>query len=190
VSRLVVALGNPGSKYTSTRHNAGWLVLDHLQKKISLNWKNKFKGEYADLSINGDKVIFLKPQTFMNLSGESVVDAAQFFKIEPQNILVIHDELDLPYGTLAFKKGGGHAGHNGLRSIGELMGSLEFMRMRIGIGRPDRGSVSSWVLSPFSTDESAVFETYMDLCCEGLNTYLNNGFEKAASLFSKKNIGV
>lgn len=189
MNRLVVALGNPGSQYASTRHNAGWMVLDRASREYSLNWKNKFKGEYSDYSINGDKVYFLKPHTYMNLSGESVVDAITFFKIKIQDVLVVHDELDLPFGTIAFKKGGGHAGHNGLRSIGELSGSLEFQRLRVGIGRPERGAVSNWVLSPFSTDEKIQLDSFIDLAFDSLNCYVKNGFEKASSQYSKKSIG-
>lgn len=190
MNRLIVALGNPGNQYANTRHNVAWMVFDHYEKSKNLNWKSKFKGELADISDASSKIYFLKPQTFMNLSGESVLEAMQFFKIDKENVMVLHDELDMPYGTIAFKKGGGHAGHNGLRSIGECTGNLDFLRLRIGIGRPDKGSVSNWVLSPFSMDEKAILERYLDLCKEALVTYIEKGFEKASTMYSKKNIGV
>jgi len=151
--QLVVALGNPGQEYSNTRHNVAWLFFDQLQELSRAIWKSKFKGEYTELNIKGEKVYFLKPQTFMNLSGESVQALCAFFKISPEGILVIHDELDLPFGQIHFKKGGGLAGHNGLKSMAAMLGTDQFSRMRVGIGRPVHGSVANWVLSPFSKDE-------------------------------------
>ena len=115
--KLIVALGNPGSEYELTRHNIAWTLVDTHPDISSKMWKNKFKGEYTDFNIGSGKVYALKPQTFMNLSGESVGPLCQFFKIEPEEILVIQDELDLPFGQIHFKKDGGLAGHNGLKSM-------------------------------------------------------------------------
>ena len=182
MNNLIVALGNPGNEYAQTRHNVAWLVLEHLKKSDRLVWKEKFKGIFA---IDAETV-FLKPQTFMNLSGESLIPAAQFFKVTPANILVIHDELDLPYGTIAFKKGGGSAGHNGLKSISQLLGTPDYMRLRVGIGRPSVGTVSNWVLSNFSNDEQIQLDDYLDATARAVELYQTEGYDKAASRYSRK----
>jgi PTH1 family peptidyl-tRNA hydrolase len=188
MDRLIVALGNPGIKYAHTRHNIAWEALDFLPAQENETWKDKFKGQFCSIRDADDKIHFLKPQTFMNLSGESVAPMAKFFKISVENILIIHDELDLPYGSIAFKSGGGLAGHNGLKSSAACLGSQDFKRLRLGIGRPMFSSVSDWVLSGYSSDEAAVFETYMKGVVEALELYMKEGFQKAASKFSKKNI--
>lgn len=182
MKQLVVALGNPGNEYVNTRHNVAWLVLERLKNASSLVWREKFKGHFAT---DGD-AIFLRPQTYMNLSGESVVPAAQFYKVTPKDILVVHDELDLPYGTVAFKRGGGSAGHNGLKSISALLGTPDYARLRVGIGRPKVGSVSSWVLSPFSNDEQIQLLDYLDATARAIELYLSQGYDKAASRYSRK----
>ncbi len=184
--KLIVALGNPGAEYELTRHNVAWILVDTHPAIGSAMWKSKFKGEYTDFNPGSGKVYVLKPQTYMNLSGESVQPLCQFFKIEPQEILVIQDELDLPFGQVHFKKGGGLAGHNGLKSIAKHMGSQDFYRMRIGIGRPDRGSVSSWVLSKFPIEQNTELEIVMQKSNEALNCFLNEGFKKASNLYNKK----
>ena len=126
MSYLIVGLGNPGSKYRDTRHNIGFMSADSFADQENIPWKEKFKAEYGTFSYKGEKGYIVKPMTFMNLSGESVQKAAQFFKVEKENILVLHDELDLPFGTVELKKGGGLAGHNGLKSIAELLGTRDF----------------------------------------------------------------
>lgn len=151
--RLVVGLGNPGREYEETKHNIAWMLFKTYAPLQSANWKTKFKGLYADVEIKGQKVTFLLPQTYMNLSGESVQPLAAFYKIPLNEILVVHDELDIPFGQVHFKMGGGLAGHNGLKSIAQTMGSDQFARMRIGIGRPVHGTVSDWVLGGFSKEQ-------------------------------------
>ena len=188
MSYLIVGLGNPGNKYEDTRHNIGWKALDNLSFHSRLNYKEKFKGFFAKERFAGEEVVFLRPQTFMNLSGESVQACSKFFKIPVENILVVYDELDLPYGTMVFKKGGGLAGHNGLKSIASQMGNQNFLRLRLGIGRPQHGNVASYVLSKFSNDEQAVFERYMEMAAEGIESFIDGGFEKAARNYSKKSI--
>lgn len=185
--KLIVALGNPGIEYELTRHNIAWILVDTHPDISSKIWKQKFKGEYTDFSIAGNKVYVLKPQTYMNLSGESVQPLAQFFKIDVSEILVIQDELDLPFGQIHFKQGGGLAGHNGLKSIAKMMGSSEFYRMRIGIGRPERGSVSSWVLSKFPVSQDTELEIVMSKSNEALNMFLKEGYKKASNTYNKKN---
>lgn len=188
MDRLIVALGNPGIRYAHTRHNIAWEAFDFLDVLDKAVWKSKFKGVYTSINNNDSKVYFLKPETFMNLSGESIAALTKFFKISVDDILIIHDELDLPYGVVGFKSGGGLAGHNGLKSSAACLGSQSFKRLRLGIGRPLFGQVSDWVLSGYSNDEQAVFETYMQGVSKALNLYIENGFQKAASQFSKKDL--
>lgn len=151
--RAVVGLGNPGSRYADTRHNVGFMVTTELARRASASWQSKFKGRYAKVFLGGREVWLLEPETFMNLSGESVQPFAAFFRIAPEEILVVHDELDLPFATLRLKRGGGHGGHNGLRSLVDRLGSRDFARLRVGIGRPQKGDVSGFVLAPFAAQE-------------------------------------
>ncbi len=188
MGRLIVGLGNPGREYENTRHNIGWDAIDKMGVASDLNWQEKFKGLYAATTMSGEKVYFLKPQTFMNLSGESVAPLVKFFKVEISEVLVVHDELDLPFGTIAFKQGGGLAGHNGLKSIAKCLGTQDFRRLRMGIGRPPRGSVSNWVLSTYDKDDTAVLETYLDGSADALELFMKEGFGKAAQKYSKKKI--
>lgn len=183
--KLVVGLGNPGAEYELTRHNIGWLVLDSFKPIDGAFWKSKFKGSYTDKSIGGDKVYFLKPDTFMNLSGESVQPLCQFFKILPSEILVLHDELDLPFGQIQFKKGGGLAGHNGLKSMAQCLGNQDFYRMRIGIGRPVHGSVSNWVLGRFPSEQDTELGIVLEKSADAMNAFLKQGM-KAATKYNKK----
>ena len=184
--KLVVALGNPGPEYELTRHNIGWLLVDSYPPMENVQWKEKFKGIYSDKTLNGNKIYFLKPQTFMNLSGESVQPLAHFFKILPNEILVIHDELDLPFGSVHFKKGGGLAGHNGLKSTAKCLGTQDFLRMRIGIGRPQHGSVSNWVLSNFPKEQDIELGLVLENSAMALDYALKNGLQKAANQYNKK----
>lgn len=148
--RLIVGLGNPGRQYENTRHNAGFLFLDHLASANGVEWSlsGQFQGEVASASFGGNRVLLLKPMTFMNKSGLSVGSLSRYYKIKPDEILVVHDELDLPEGVVKMKRDGGHAGHNGLRDIIAHVGSRDFYRLRIGIGRPvASGNVADYVLS-------------------------------------------
>lgn len=186
MAKAIIGLGNPGNEYTNTRHNIGWLVIDQLSFAGQLIWKQKFKGEYAIEAVKGEKVYFLKPQTYMNLSGESVQPMLSFFKLDIADMLVLHDELDLPFGKIAFKDGGGLAGHNGLKSISNKLNSKNYKRLRLGIDRPKHGDVSSWVLSKFSSDEEITLERYLAGAAEATEDYIQRGFSKAASKFSNK----
>lgn len=161
--RLIVGLGNPGPEYVKTRHNAGFWFIDELawQHKTTLNHENKFFGEVGRASLAGGADLWLqKPATFMNLSGQAVVALAKFYKILPDEILVVHDELDLLPGTARFKQGGGHGGHNGLKDIIAKLGSPNFWRLRLGIGHPgDRNEVANFVLKkPRSEEQTAIDE--------------------------------
>lgn len=184
--KLIVGLGNPGTEYELTRHNIAWTLLDTHSDLANANWKSKFKGEYAEFRVNGEKVYALKPQTYMNLSGESVKPLCDFFKISPKEVLVIQDELDLDFGKVHFKEGGGLAGHNGLKSITQHLGTQDFYRMRLGIGRPDRGSVSNWVLSKFPAAKDTELSIVMEKGNEALEFFLKEGFKKASNTYNKK----
>jgi PTH1 family peptidyl-tRNA hydrolase len=157
---LVVGLGNPGKSYEGNRHNIGFLVVDALAQAGAFPaFREKFAGLWTrgDLA-DGTSAVLLKPQTFMNLSGDSVRAASVFFKAEPREVVVVHDELDLPWREVRRKVGGGHAGHNGVRHVSQALGTRDFARVRVGIGRPGaefRGQVVDWVLSNFDAQERA-----------------------------------
>ncbi|GHV90662.1 peptidyl-tRNA hydrolase [Spirochaetia bacterium] len=193
---LAAFLGNPGREYERNRHNAGRLLAERLPFYGSLNWQKKYKGLYA--AYEGRH--FLMPETYMNLSGESVFAAASFFKIKPEAILVVHDELELPLGTAALKFSGGLGGHNGLRSMKACFGTADFWRLRIGIGRPDsrrpgqgghEGSgegIVDWVLSDFGAAEETVLTPVLDAAAAALAEAFEKGPETLLPEWNKKKI--
>ena len=185
---IVTGLGNPGSTYQWTRHNAGFLFLDRLadQENISIT-KKSFSGFCGEMSFSGHRLILLKPQTFMNLSGLSVMQALQFHKLPIENLIVIHDELDLPFGSVRFKNGGGHSGHNGLRSIIENLGKGDFIRLRIGIGKSLHGDTTSHVLGKIPPDQMEALPRVLDGGIEMFKVMLVEGLLKSMSLFHNKN---
>jgi PTH1 family peptidyl-tRNA hydrolase len=155
---LVVGLGNPGREYARNRHNVGWLVVDELARRHDGSWRSKFNGQLAEIRIDAHKVALLKPETYMNDSGRAVQAAARFFKVDPHSILVVHDEGDFDLGRLQARRGGGLAGHNGLRSIANQLGTPDFLRLRVGVGRPERGDprpLADYVLSDFEPHDDA-----------------------------------
>ena len=163
--KLFVGLGNPGPEYTATRHNAGFWWVDQLARRLNapLALERAYKGRVARASVAGQSVWLLQPQTFMNLSGQSVSALARFFKIAPDEILVAHDELDLPAGEAKLKFGGGHAGHNGLRDIHAQLGTADYWRLRLGVGHPGaRQEVVGWVLQKPPQDEQIAIEQAID----------------------------
>jgi len=164
--KLIVGLGNPGRQYEKTRHNAGFLFLDALAQELGFSWSNesRFKGLFAEGSVASEKIMLLKPSTFMNRSGQSVGKIARYYKLLPEEILVVHDELDFNPGVVKLKQDGGHAGHNGLRDIIAHLGSKEFYRLRIGIGRPAAEKViADFVLSSPSKEEWELLVNAIDL---------------------------
>ena len=153
---LVAGLGNPGREHERDRHNVGWMVVDELARRHSASFRAKFSGRVAEVRIDGRRVALLEPETYMNDSGRSVGAAARFFKVDPPDLLVVHDEVDLELGQLQVRLGGGLAGHNGLRSIAQALGTKEFARLRVGVGRPGRGdrrTIADFVLSPFEVED-------------------------------------
>ncbi len=152
---LVAGLGNPGGQYARTRHNIGWLVVDELAARHGGTFRGKFSGRLSEVRVGELRIALLKPETYMNESGRSIAAAASFFKVPPEAVLIVHDDVDLDEGRLQVRNGGGLAGHNGLRSIVQAMGTQDFQRLRIGVGRPERGDprpVADWVLSAFSPE--------------------------------------
>jgi peptidyl-tRNA hydrolase, PTH1 family len=181
---LVVGLGNPGREYADHRHNVGFMVLDELARvKGAESFRSKFAGQLSRLRLSGDdELLLLKPQTFMNESGRSVGPAAGFFRVPAAQILVVHDELDLAGGEVRLKQGGGHAGHNGLRSIISCLGTPDFGRIRIGIGHPAagwRGDTADWVLAPFEPELAATLPTILKTAVESVLDIATRGFEAA-----------
>lgn len=183
---LLVGLGNPGPKYAPTRHNVGFMVLDELARRLGEPpWRGKFKGQFIKTEVAGRTSALLKPETFMNLSGESVRGAADYFKVKPEQVVIVHDELDLPFGTLRVKQDGGVAGHNGLKSVRVHLGTARFMRLRFGIGRPPDGAtpVDRWVLSPFSALERAQLGDLLPTCLDMIDSLITQGLNPTMNAF-------
>jgi len=154
---LVAGLGNPGREHAQDRHNAGWMAVDELARRHDGSFRSKFSGQLAELRVGEARLALLKPETYMNLSGGPVGAAARFFKVPPEALVVVHDDVDLEPGRLQVRLGGGLAGHNGLRSIAQALGTQEFLRVRIGVGRPGRGDrrdVADFVLARFEPEET------------------------------------
>lgn len=180
--RLIVGLGNPGREYQATRHNVGFWWVDELARNAEFSFKNeaKFHGLAARGHFDNIELALLKPQTFMNLSGRAVAAIAQFYKILPSEILVVHDELDLPPGIARLKMGGGHGGHNGLKDIIAQLGTKDFWRLRLGIGRPaDRGEVVSYVLNDPRREERELIDAAMQLSLSVLPLFVAGKAEAA-----------
>ena len=184
---LVAGLGNPGREYAATRHNVGFMVADELARRLGGSWRPKFSGDLAEVRLNGLRLALLKPQTFMNESGRSVGAAARFFKVEPEDLLVVHDEVDLEPGRLQARLGGGLAGHNGLRSVAQHLGTPEFGRLRIGVGRPERGDprpVADFVLSEFAPELDV--DSLVARAADAVETVATEGLEEAQNRFNER----
>ena len=187
VSWLAVFLGNPGPKYECTRHNAGFMAGDALAKKlgVSIN-KLRFKALTAPAEINGEKVLLMKPQTFMNLSGEAVGEAARFYKVPPEHVIVVSDEISLPLGKLRVRPKGSAGGHNGLKSIIAHLGSDAFPRVRLGVGAPPHPDydMADWVLSVFRNQDLEDMLAAADRAGEAVISYITDGPERAMNRFN------
>jgi peptidyl-tRNA hydrolase, PTH1 family len=188
-TKLIVGLGNPGSKYLWTRHNAGFMVLDRFCQDIGIAVTRKnFCGLYGEGTFQGERLLLLKPQTFMNLSGRSVAQALHFHKLSVQDLVIIHDDLDIPFGRVKLKEGGGHAGHNGLRSLLQELGSDLFVRVRIGIGRPLHDDAAEYVLTNFSKDELSAITKLLDGVVDLLKLTIAEGLPKAMTLYHNRDL--
>jgi len=188
---LVAGLGNPGPRYEATRHNAGFRVVDRwVERHGGASWRDKFEGQLASVDCkSGERVLVLKPMTFMNLSGHCVRAAMSFFKIDPANLLVVHDELDLPFGEYRLKQGGGAAGHNGVSSIIEQLGTDGFARLRFGIGRAPAdfvGSVADFVLESFPLADRAQLTELIDTSSKVLDQVVNDGLSAAMNKSNRR----
>ena len=182
---LIAGLGNPGREYANTRHNVGWLVADELARRHDGSFRSKFSGQLAEVREGERKLALLKPETYMNVSGQSVGAAARFFKVRPDSLLVVHDDVDLEPGRLQVRLGGGLAGHNGLRSIASTLGTQDFLRLRIGVGRPGRGDrrpIADYVLSEFEPEIDV--DALVGRAADAVETIAREGVEPAQQAFN------
>jgi PTH1 family peptidyl-tRNA hydrolase len=185
VDLLVAGLGNPGPEHARDRHNVGWMVVDELARRHEGSFKGKFRGRLADVRVAEARLALLKPETYMNESGASIQAAAAFYKLAPGQVLVVHDDVDLDTGRLQARLGGGLAGHNGLRSIAQRLGSREFLRLRVGVGRPGRGDprpVADYVLSPFAPEDDPA--AIVTRACDAVETLGREGLEETQRRFN------
>jgi PTH1 family peptidyl-tRNA hydrolase len=182
---LVAGLGNPGREHQHDRHNVGWMVVDELVRRHGGSFRSKFSGRLSQTRIGESRVALVEPETYMNESGRSISAAARFFKVTPEHVLVVHDDVDLDVGRLQARLGGGLAGHNGLRSIAQALGTPEFLRLRIGVGRPGRGdprAVADYVLSSFEADEDA--DAIVSRAADAVETLLAEGLTTTQQRFN------
>jgi peptidyl-tRNA hydrolase, PTH1 family len=182
---LVAGLGNPGGEHAQDRHNVGWMVVDELARRHGGSFKGKFRGRLADVRLGDARLALLKPETYMNESGASIQAAAAFYKVAPEDVVVVHDDVDLEVGRLQARLGGGLAGHNGLRSIASRVGSQDFLRLRIGVGRPGRGDrrpVADYVLSPFAPEDDA--EALITRAADAVEALIAGGLEETQRRFN------
>jgi PTH1 family peptidyl-tRNA hydrolase len=184
---LVAGLGNPGSRHERDRHNVGWMVVDELARRHDASFRSKFNGRVADVRIAGRRVALLKPETYMNESGRSISAARRFYKTPIEDVLVVHDDVDLELGRFQARAGGGLAGHNGLRSIAQSLGDPGFLRLRVGVGRPGRGDprdVADFVLAPFELDEDR--DAVVTRAADAVETLTDEGLEEAQRRFNER----
>lgn len=188
--KLIVGLGNPGQKYAETRHNIGFMVAERLASRAGIALKrNGYQGLYGTGRLAGTEATILLPQTYMNRSGASVAPASQSLGVAPGDLIVIHDEIDLPFGCLRIKQGGGHGGHNGLRSIVAATGVADYTRLRMGVGRPpEGGDVSGYVLSRFNALERNLLPEYIDVATDALASVLTEGVPAAMNAYNNRNV--
>ena len=187
--KIFVGLGNPGAEYANTKHNVGFMLADRLAKEIGAeNWRNNFNALVAETFFDGEKILIVKPQTFMNLSGEAVVPVADFYKIELENLIVAHDDMDLPVGMIRLRPKGSSGGHKGIASIIQHFGGLQnFPRVRIGIGRPpENWSVNSHVLSPFTPDDAKIISETLKNLLPAVTCIFSEGINNAMNKFNPK----
>ncbi len=171
--KIIAGLGNPGQKYDKTKHNTGFMTMDHYldEKGLSLD-KDKFEGLWTKQKINGEDVILLEPQTYMNESGRSVSQVANFFKVDPEDILIIQDDMDMPIGKIRIRANGKSGGHNGIKSIIRDLGTEKFNRLKIGIRHPKNATVVSWVLTPFNDEQQKLMDDAFDTSVKIIDDFI------------------
>jgi peptidyl-tRNA hydrolase, PTH1 family len=182
---LIAGLGNPGPRHERDRHNVGWMVIDEIARRRDASFKSKFNGRIGETRFDQSRVALLKPETYMNESGRSISAAARYYKVDPEGVLVVHDDVDLELGRLQARAGGGLAGHNGLRSIAQALGTPDFLRLRIGVGRPGRGDqrdVADFVLAPFEPHDDR--EGVVLRAADAVETVVVEGLEEAQRRFN------
>ena len=184
---IIVGLGNPGEKYAGTRHNIGFMVADVLAEKLGGVYKDGHKGLYTEVFTGDKKVFILKPLTYMNLSGDSVASLANFFKVEPEDILVVHDDMDIEFGRIKFRRNGRAGGHNGIKSVIERLGTEDFCRLKMGIGKSGRGAVGH-VLGKFAPDEKEILDEFVRLGLQACESFIKDGIRKAMNEFNNRSI--
>ena len=182
--KLIVGLGNPGKSYENTRHNIGFMIIDHFAN--TTNWKNKWSALYTEIIINNEKVFLIKPQTFMNLSGNALIEFANFYKINLEDILVIQDDLDLEVGKYRLKINSSSGGHNGIKSIIERLGSNSFARLKIGISNNKRIDTKDYVLGKFTKEETKIFEELYPTFDEIITSFITNGIDKTMNKYNTR----
>ena len=189
---LVIGLGNPGKRYESTRHNIGFMVVEKLAERWKIELKHKsFNALWGKGAMDKKQVLLAKPQTFMNLSGTAARRLQSFFKTDISNLIVIHDDLDLPFGSVRLKAGGGTAGHKGLASIESNLGTSGFIRVRLGIGKPvDKSRIEGYVLEPFRKEEQVVLPEVIERAADASAEVVLNGLQKAISKYQTKNMNI
>ncbi len=181
---IIAGLGNPGKEYENTRHNTGFSVIDYIAQKNNINIsKTKFKGIYGEGNIGNEKVMLLKPQTYMNLSGQSILDAVQFYKINVENLIVIYDDVSLPLGRIRIRPSGSDGGHNGIKSIIYLLETDCFPRLRVGIGEPGV-DIINYVLGRFSSDEHKILDDVIKVAADGVEAIVNFGVDQAMNMYN------
>lgn len=176
--KMIVGLGNPGEKYLRTRHNLGFMVIDEFSQQLGMGgFQHKFQSLFCKKEVEHEEIILLKPQTFMNLSGIAVQEVANMYKCQPRDVMVVCDDLDLPLGKLRIRRSGGCGGHRGLESVASSLGTADFPRLRIGIGRPKFNDTSRFVLSMFSAEEDVEIAKSLQEACKALKTWVYKGIE-------------
>jgi PTH1 family peptidyl-tRNA hydrolase len=188
---LVVGLGNPGKRYEDTRHNVGFWIADQLATRAGGVFREKFSGRFAEGTLEGQRVGILEPQTYMNDSGRSVIAASTFYKVPPQDVVIVHDELDLPFATIRLKSGGGEAGHNGLRSVSQHLGTKDYVRLRFGVGKPPagfHGTGADFVLQAFAPGERAALDSLVEQAADSVGLFVRHGLDHAMNATNRRTV--
>ncbi|HET9014371.1 MAG TPA: aminoacyl-tRNA hydrolase [Thermomicrobiaceae bacterium] len=186
---MIAGLGNPGRKYAGTRHNIGFLVVDELARRLPRGEnRRRFDSQLTETSTPGARVVLLKPETFMNLSGNAVSAAARWYRVPPERVLLVHDDMDLPFGQLRLRPGGSSGGHNGVTSVIQQLGTERIPRLRIGIGRPELGTTISYVLNRFTRDEERALPDVVANAADAALSWERDGIEVAMNLYNRRDV--